>query len=185
MVANYTVTLSFDWPKVVTPGAYPRTMRNEVELIRDLAARVGVGPPYIMVGASMGGKTALMSRTMYADEVVAAIVIDTAPWSTLDDPEAPPTRDYAEKYPSAAARIEAAIASKQRREFDIAGLSADKQVRVHVDVVPNDAPQEVQERSRRRVAETERDFCQVVRHFGAGHSIMVTDPRAIIADIIR
>ena len=184
-VSNYTVTLSFDWPAAVTPGAHPATARAEVELVRALAVKHDIHPPYVMVGHSMGGKTALMARVMSPGDVVAAVVIDTAPWSTHAEPDAEPDAEYARQHPLAAARIRAVVTSMRRGEFEVDRLRADTRIHCHIDVVPQDAPQAVQERNLRRIEETERDFCQVVRHFGAGHAIMVTDPRTIIADIVR
>ena len=182
LLANYTVTMSFDWAVLADRGL-PKTTTEEVEAVLALAKRHGVHPPYVMIGASMGGRTALMARTLFRHDVHAAIVVDAPPWSSLL--AAAPTREYARRYPSAAARIAAAMRSWNLGEFKVTELRADRSVHCHVDVVPYDAPPDVQKTGRRKVAETESTFCRVTRHFGAGHAIMVTDPRVIVADALR
>ena len=182
LLANYTVTMSFDWPAV---RGVLKTTRQEAEAVLELAKRHRIAPPYVLVGHSMGGKTALMARTMFNDDVIAAIVVDTAPWSYLNAPDAAPTPEYTAQHPSAAARVRAAMESWRLGHFKLAELATDRCVHCHVDVVPYDAPKEIQQKGRRKIAETERSFCQVTRHFGAGHTIMVTDPRVIVADVLR
>ncbi len=58
-------------------------------------------------------------------------------------------------------------------------------IRMHVDLIPNNAPADVIATNRKRIAENERDFRHAVRHYGASHAIMITDPKPIIANILR
>jgi len=181
-VSRYTRVISFDWPH---DPPFPSTTRAEVEFVRDLAAEYDTPPPYVVVGHSMGAKTALLARTMYPREVVAALAIDPAPWSALTEADAEPSAEYTKDHPSAAARIRAARASWLAGDFDVKALRADDMVCAHLDVVPDDAPPEVQSRNREGLAKHEGDFGRKVWHWGAGHAIQVTDPRTIIADILR
>lgn len=70
-------------------------------------------------------------------------------------------------------------------DFDIEGLRKDKKIHFHVDIALLDAPVEIQEKTIERAKENEKDFYNVVRHYGAGHDMIVKDPRTIIADILR
>ncbi len=127
MVARYTTTLSFDWPGVgrscSNTSSFP-TMRDEAVFVRTLATGHGISPPYVVVGHSMGAKTALMMLQRYPNDVLAAVIIDPAPWSTLTDRDAMPTGDHEAHHPSAAARIRAAIASWNAGHFDVPKLRA-------------------------------------------------------------
>jgi pimeloyl-ACP methyl ester carboxylesterase len=188
MVARYTATLSFDWPGVGgtpagDPEKLPRTMEEEAAFVRGLAEAHGLAPPFVIVGMSMGAKTALTMLLSRPAEVRAAVLIDPAPFSALSAADAPPSAEYSAEFPTAAARIRAAVASRDRFAMD--EIRAADNIVVHLDLVPNDAPLEVRERNVRSVCENEALFKHTVRHYGAGHAIMIADPRPVIASILR
>lgn len=188
MVARYTKTLSFDWPGTGGSAAHsldalPKTMEEEAIFVRKLAHVHGCDPPLVVVGMSMGAKTALMVRSLYPTEVVGTVLIDPAPFSYLNGENAIPGVDYETEHPVAARRIRAAVESRDR--FGVDKLKTADDVIVHLNLVPNDAPEEVQTRNAASLCENEATFKRTVRHYGAGHAVMVTDPRPVIASILR
>jgi pimeloyl-ACP methyl ester carboxylesterase len=62
-------------------GPTPRTMRQEARELQALLAAAGVGPPYVLVGHSVGGLVARVYAERYPREVAGLVLVD----STTED----------------------------------------------------------------------------------------------------
>jgi pimeloyl-ACP methyl ester carboxylesterase len=77
-VASFTKTYSYDragsaWSDL---GPKPHTMHQSVYNLHALLEKAGVPPPYILVGASLGGLLVRLFAQQYPGEVVGMVLID-------------------------------------------------------------------------------------------------------------
>lgn len=78
---------------------YPRTSEQMAKELHSLLQKVGVAPPYILVGHSLGGVTMQIYYSMYPQEVKGILLLDSTHPGLLDLPKSP---EFAlvERYPS-------------------------------------------------------------------------------------
>ncbi|MEQ8496837.1 MAG: alpha/beta hydrolase [Gammaproteobacteria bacterium] len=105
-LAAYTRVCTYDragygWSD---PGPSPRTVERAVAELRELLARAGEAPPYVLVGHSLGGFHARYMAARHADEVVALVLVESS-------------------HPAAVPRVEAARDAR-RHAIDEARLAA-------------------------------------------------------------
>jgi pimeloyl-ACP methyl ester carboxylesterase len=77
-VSRFTRVCSYDragfaWSD---PGPTPRTMRQEAYELHTLLQAARVGPPYVLVGHSVGGLIARVYAERYADEIAGMVLVD-------------------------------------------------------------------------------------------------------------
>lgn len=80
-VSRFAKTVAYDHPGVglSEAGPLPRDGRRvAAELHRALRA-AGVAPPYVLVGASLGGPCVRIFADMYPDEVAGLVLVDPTP----------------------------------------------------------------------------------------------------------
>jgi len=61
------------------PGPIPQTTDGQVDDLRKLLAAVGVKPPYVLVGYSVGGWNVLVHAGRYPKDVVGVVMVDVRP----------------------------------------------------------------------------------------------------------
>src|SRR4030095_5043869 len=77
-VASFAKTYTYDragsaWSDL---GPRPHTMQQSVYNLHKLLKKAGVPPPYILVGASLGGLLVRLFAQQYPDEVVGMVLVD-------------------------------------------------------------------------------------------------------------
>lgn len=65
------------------PCREPRSIRELVDDLRNLLRTAGIGPPYLLVGASAGGLIAELFARSYPEEVAGLVLIDALDEETL------------------------------------------------------------------------------------------------------
>jgi pimeloyl-ACP methyl ester carboxylesterase len=60
------------------PGPFPRTSNAIAKDLHELLKRAGVPPPYILVGASIGGLNSRVYGGLYPNEVAGMVLVDSA-----------------------------------------------------------------------------------------------------------
>jgi pimeloyl-ACP methyl ester carboxylesterase len=58
------------------PCSEPRSIRERVDDLRNLLLTAGIGPPYLLVGASAGGLIVELFARTYPEEVVGLVLVD-------------------------------------------------------------------------------------------------------------
>ena len=182
VMSSFTETMSFDWPgtgRSLSVKTFPTTMEEEAMLVQTLAAQKSVLPPYILVAQHIGCYTAITYAMQNPKQVKALVLIHPPPVSAYSPKVL--TKSYVEKYPSAAGRIRAFLASKDKwpRVFK------SSKVMVHVDMVPKEAPKTMHEENEKALVELEKLFPNRIYHYGASVRIHRNDPYPILATIIR
>jgi pimeloyl-ACP methyl ester carboxylesterase len=79
-VARFTRVCSYDraghaWSD---PGPRPRTMRQSAHELHKALANLGISPPYVLVGHSLGGLLVRTFASQYPQEVVGMVLVDSA-----------------------------------------------------------------------------------------------------------
>lgn len=60
------------------PATSPRTLSNVVEDLRTLLEKAGCRPPYVLVGASLGGVYVRAFAMMYPNEVAGLVLVESS-----------------------------------------------------------------------------------------------------------
>jgi pimeloyl-ACP methyl ester carboxylesterase len=79
-VAKYTQVCAYDRVGLgrSDPGPEPPTYLHAVNDLHALLENASIGPPYILVGHSLGGMYMLLYTDRYADEVVGLVLVDSS-----------------------------------------------------------------------------------------------------------
>jgi pimeloyl-ACP methyl ester carboxylesterase len=87
-IATFTRACSYDRAGVgwSDPPPRPRTSATVVSDLHQMLERAGVPPPYVLVGASIGGEYARIYTRRYPDEVAGLVFVD----SSHPDQQEPP-----------------------------------------------------------------------------------------------
>lgn len=85
-LANFTRACWYDRAGVgwSDPPDGPRTSASVVSDLHEMLSRAGVAPPYVLVGASIGGEYARVYTRRYPHEVAGLVLVDSA---HPDEPE--------------------------------------------------------------------------------------------------
>ncbi len=80
LVTRFTRVCSYDRAGLgeTAAGPVPRTSRTIVTQLRALLASEGIGPPYVLVGHSIGGLHALLFAREHPGEVVGMVLVDAS-----------------------------------------------------------------------------------------------------------
>ena len=68
----------------------PRTIPNQILELRKILAQENIGPPYILVGHSLGGLITRYYSSLYPGEVAGLLLLDPAPeafWDAMSEQE--------------------------------------------------------------------------------------------------
>lgn len=80
VIARKTLTVAFDKAGMgfSDPGPLPRTASAVVEDLRAALKLAGVAPPYVLVGASVGGMQMRLFAFRYPEDVAGMVMVDSA-----------------------------------------------------------------------------------------------------------
>ena len=86
-VSRFARTVSYDRAGVgrSDEGPLPRDGRRIAAELRQALQSAGIGPPYILVGASLGGPYIRVYAGMYPEDVAAMVLVDPTPQSETVD----------------------------------------------------------------------------------------------------
>ena len=179
-VSAVTRTMSVDWPGSGESPPWgdmqqPDSLEEEAAVIIQKAKGAGLRPLHVVVAHSFGCHVALALRGRYRGLIKGLILIDPPPYSAYAS--WPKNMDEStSKRITAGAR---SILGFDRKEI----FEADDIV-VHVDIVPEDAPEKLVAQNRANLKEYDTMFKRVIRHHGASHHIHFKEPRSIVQSIL-
>ncbi len=121
-LAPETTVFAWDRPGLgrSSSGALPRTSERIVAEMREALRTAGIPPPYVLVGHSFGGMTALLFARLYPDEVSGLVLVEaTHPRFRAEEERLRPREGMA-----ALRRRFAALGPTAENEFDAVPESA-------------------------------------------------------------
>lgn len=154
----------------------PDSLEEEAAVILHEAKDAGLRPLYVVVAHSFGCHVALAMRGRYRDMIKGLILIDPTPYSAYAS--LPKNMDE-----SNSKRI--SVGSKSIQGFDRGEILGADDIVVHVDVVPEDAPERHVTRNRANLKEYNTMFSHVIPHDGATHHIHISEPHSIVQSILE
>jgi pimeloyl-ACP methyl ester carboxylesterase len=88
-VSRFARTVTYDRAGVglSDDGPRPRDGRRIAAELRHVLRAAGIAPPYIVVGASLGGPYIRIFAGMYPDDVAGMVLVDPTPATEREDPE--------------------------------------------------------------------------------------------------
>lgn len=181
-VAALTRTLSFDMPgvgrsPVASPDEVPGSFRDAARLVYELGQRHRLPAPWVVVGHSIGGATALVLQDEHPELVKGVVLVDAPSPATLEEIGAPGfyTKTGALKYE--VTRRYLANYHRSRAEVPFAAARA-RRVVAHVNL---DDPAGARDQA--HAAHAVSAYADTTVHTGATHWIHVTDPAAVLRSI--